>query len=153
MRVHEGTPESLILKGIEVVKTGIGMPAFVGDKSYMAFIQQYGVPVEEARNYALAGCIDPNLPGKSRVSAIFMFIVPMVLEITLHNGIFPKTGTQLGPKTGDPADFKTFDELFTAFKTQFAYFLELNAEYGNLWIHVHSEGFPDPVRTALMDDP
>ena len=153
MRVHEGTPESLIMKGIEVVKTGIGMPAFVGDKSYMAFIQQYGVPVEEARNYALAGCIDPNLPGKSRVSAIFMFIVPMVLEITLHNGIFPKTGEQLGPKTGDPAGFKTFDDLFNAFKIQFAYFLGLNAEYGNLWIQVHSEGFPDPVRTALMDDP
>ena len=153
LRVHEETPESLILKGIEVVKTGIGMPAFVGDKSYMAFIQQQGVPIEEARNFALAGCIDPNLPGKSRVSAIFMFVVPMILEITLHNGVFPKTGEQLGPKTGDPANFKTFDELFTAFKTQFAYFLGLNAEYGNLWIRVHSEAFPDPVRTALMDDP
>jgi len=152
LRVHEGTPESLIMKGIEVVKTGIGMPAFIGDKSYMAFIQQRGVPIEEARNYSLAGCIDPNLPGNSRVSAIFMFIVPMVLEITLHNGIFPKTGQQLGPKTGDPAEFKTFDELFNAFKTQFAYFLGLNAEYGNLWIQVHSEGFPDPVRTAFMKD-
>jgi pyruvate formate-lyase/glycerol dehydratase family glycyl radical enzyme len=153
LRVHEGTPESLIMKGIEVVKTGIGMPAFIGDKSYMAFLQEYGVPIEEARNYALAGCIDPNLPGKSRVSAICMFIVPMILDITLNNGVFPKTGEQLGPKTGDPADFRIFDELFNAFKTQFAYFLGLNAEYNNLWIRVHSEGFPDPVRTALMDDP
>ena len=152
LRVHEGTPESLIMKGIDVVKTGIGMPAFVGDKSYIAYIRRRGVPVEEARNYSLAGCIDPNLPGNSRVSAIFMFIVPMVLEITLHNGIFPKTGKQLGPKTGDPAEFKTFDELFNAFKTQFAYFLGLNAEYGNLWIRVHSEAFPDPVRTAFMKD-
>jgi formate C-acetyltransferase len=111
------------MKGIDVVKTGIGMPAFVGDKSYIAFIRQRGVPIEEARNYSLAGCIDPNLPGNSRVSAIFMFIVPMVLEIALHNGIFPKTGERLGPETGDPAGFKTFDELFNAFKTQFAYFL------------------------------
>jgi pyruvate formate-lyase/glycerol dehydratase family glycyl radical enzyme len=153
LRVHEGTPESLIMKGIEVVKTGIGMPAFIGDKSYIAFIQEYGVPIEEARNYALAGCLDANLPSKSRVSAICMFIVPMVLDIALNNGVFPKTGEQMGPKTGDPANFKSFNELFTALKTQFAYFLGLNAEYNNLWIRVHSEGFPDPVRTALMDDP
>jgi pyruvate formate-lyase/glycerol dehydratase family glycyl radical enzyme len=153
LRVHEGTPESIIMKGIEVVKTGIGMPAFIGDKSYMAFIQGMGVPVEEARDYALAGCIDPNLPGKSRVSAICMFIVPMVFEIMMHNGVFPKTGEQLGPKTGDPTEFKTFDEFFTAFKKQFAYFLGMNAEYNNIWIRVHSEAFPDAVRTALMDNP
>ncbi|HEX2965273.1 MAG TPA: pyruvate formate lyase family protein, partial [Syntrophorhabdaceae bacterium] len=153
LRVHEGTPESLIMKGIEVVKTGIGMPAFVGDKSYMAFIQQQGVPIEEARDYALAGCIDPNLPGKSRVSAICMFIVPMVLEIMMHNGVFPKTGEQLGPKTGDPTQFESFDDLFNAFKIQFEYFLRLNAEYNNIWIRTHSEGFPDPVRSALMHDP
>jgi len=134
-------------------KGGIGMPAFIGDKSYMAYLQEYGVPIEEARNYALAGCLDASLPGKSRVSAICMFIVPMILDITLHNGVFLKTGEQLGPKTGDAANFKTFEELFTAFKTQFAYFLGLNAEYNNLWIRVHSEAFPDPVRTALMDDP
>jgi len=152
MRVHEGTPESLIMKGIEVVKLGIGMPAFIGDKSYMAYLMENGVPIEEARNYALAGCLDASLPGKSRVSAICMFIVSMILDITLHNGVFPKTSEQLGPKTGDPASFKTFEELFTAFKTQFAYFLGLNAEYNNLWIRVHSEAFPDPVRTALMDD-
>lgn len=153
LRVHEGTPESLIMKGIEVIKTGIGMPAFIGDKSYMAFIQDQGVPIDEARDYALAGCIDPNLPGKSRVSAICMFIVPMVLEIMMHNGVFPKTGEQLGPKTGDPTQFKSFDDLFNAFKIQFEYFLGLNAEYNNIWIRAHSEGFPDPVRSALMHDP
>jgi pyruvate formate-lyase/glycerol dehydratase family glycyl radical enzyme len=152
LRVHEKTPEALMLKGIEVVKTGIGMPAFVGDKSYIEFLCSQGVPLEEARNYALGGCLDINIPGKSRLSAVAMFIVPMVLEIAMNNGIDPKTGQQLGPKTGDPEGFKSFDDLMEAFRKQFAYFLGLNAEYNNIWMCVHKEIFPDPVRTALLED-
>ncbi|MBN2062363.1 MAG: formate C-acetyltransferase [Deltaproteobacteria bacterium] len=153
LRVHKGTPETLMLKAIELVKTGIGMPAFIGDKSYIGYFLHHGIPLKEARNYAMAGCIDAALPGKSCMMAVSMFIVPMVLEITLNNGIFPKTGLQLGPKTGDPDTFTTFDELMIAFKKQFTYFLEFNAEYNNIWVQAHIDGFPDPIRTALMDDP
>jgi pyruvate formate-lyase/glycerol dehydratase family glycyl radical enzyme len=153
LRVHEFTPEALMLKAVELVKTGIGMPAFVGDKSYIGYFVHHGVPLEDARNYALAGCIDAALPGKSCMMAVAMFIVPMVLEITLNNGIFPKTGEQLGPRTGDPNTFTSFDELMSAFKEQFAYFLGFNAEYNNIWVQAHMDGFPDPFRTALMDDP
>ena len=76
VRVHEGTPEALMLKALEVVKTGIGMPAFVGDKSYIEYLVDQGVPLREARDYALAGCLDVNIPGKSRIHAFGMFIVP-----------------------------------------------------------------------------
>ncbi|HVN95182.1 MAG TPA: pyruvate formate lyase family protein [Syntrophorhabdaceae bacterium] len=153
LRVHQGTPDALMLKAVQLVRSGIGMPAFVGDKSYIGYFVGHGVPVEEARNYGMAGCIDAALPGKSCMVAVAMFIVPMVLEITLNNGIFPKTGAQLGPKTGDPETFTSFDELMGAFKKQFTYFLEFNAEYNNLWAQAIIDGFPDPVRTALMDNP
>ncbi len=153
LRVHEKTPEALLLKGIEVMKTGIGLPAFVGDRSYIEYLCTQGVPLEEARNYALGGCLDASIPGKSRISAFAMFIVPMVLEITMNNGLDPKTGRRLGPKTGDPETFQSFDDLINALKKQLAYFLELNAEYNNIWMRVHDELFPDPVRTALLDDP
>ena len=43
VRVHEKTPETLMLKALEVVKTGIGMPAFVGDKSYIQYLINQGV--------------------------------------------------------------------------------------------------------------
>jgi len=152
LRVHEKTPEEIMLKGIEVIKKGIGMPAFIGDKSYMAFLQKNGVPVETSRNYSMCGCLDVALPGNSRIGPYPMFIVSMVLEITLNNGIFKKTGKQLGPKTGDPTTFKTFDDFFKAFKTQFAYFSGLNAEYNNIFTRANAELFPDPVRTALTED-
>ncbi len=152
VRVHEGTPEKLMLKALEVVKTGMGMPAFIGDPSYIGYLTGEGVPLKDARNYALSGCLDVNLPGKSRTSAIGMFIVPKVLEIAIHNGFDPRLGIQMGPKTGEFESFKTFDDFMKAFKTQLTYFMSLAAEEHNVLLAAHTELFPDVVHSALMDD-
>ena len=152
IRVHEGTPEKLLLKGLEVVKTGMGMPAFIGDPSYIGYLTGEGVPLEDARNYTLSGCLDVNLPGKSRTSAIGMFIVPKVLEIAIHNGFDPRMGVQIGPKTGEFENFKTFEEFMDAFKTQLKYFMGLAAEEHNILLRAHTDLFPDVVHSALMHD-
>lgn len=152
VRVHEGTPESLMLKALDVVRTGIGMPAFVGDKSYIGFLVGQGVPISDARNYALAGCVDVNIPGKSRISAIPMFIVPRVLEIAMNNGVDPRSGKQLGPKTGEFVSFDTFDDFMLAFKTQLSHFLSLMQEFQNIMIMAESEATPDAFQSSLMAD-
>ena len=78
------------------------MPAFIGDKSYIGYFLHHGVPLEEARNYAMAGCIDAALPGKSCMMAVAMFIVPMVLEITLNNGFSQKQANNSAQKQEIP---------------------------------------------------
>ncbi len=150
VRVHDETPEALMLKALEVVKTGIGMPAFVGDKSYIEYLVSHGVPLEDARDYALAGCLDVNLAGKSRINAIGMFIVPLVFEITMNNGIEPRTGRQLGLRTGEFESFETFDEVIDAFKKQLIYFMGLAAEEHNILLRAQTELFPDAFHSALM---
>ncbi len=152
IRVHEGTPEKLLLKGLDVVKTGMGMPAFIGDPSYIGYLTGEGVPLKDARNYTLSGCLDVNLPGKSRTSAIGMFIVPKVLEMAIHNGFDPRLGIQIGPKTGEFESFKTYDEFLSAFKTQLKYFMSLAAEEHNILLKAHTDLFPDVVHSALMHD-
>lgn len=152
VRVHERTPEALMLKALEVVKTGIGMPAFVGDKSYIEYLVNQGVPLREARDYALAGCLDVNIPGKSRILAFGMFIVPLVFEITMNNGIELGTGRQLGPRTGEFGSFETFDDFMKAFKEQLAYFMSLAAEEHNILLRAQTELFPDAVHSVLMVD-
>ncbi len=152
VRVHEGTPELLMIKALEVVRTGIGMPAFVGDKSYIEFLLNERVPLKVARDYCLTGCIDASLSGQSRIIAYPMFIVPLVLELTLNNGVNPKTGEQLGPRSGDLESFKSFEELLEAFRLQLTHFMGLAAEYNNIWIRANNDLFPDPVRSVLMVD-
>ncbi len=152
LRVHEGTPEPLLMKALQVIKTGMGMPALVSDDSYIGYLTSQGVPLREARDYALAGCLDVNLPGKSRINAFGMFIAPLVFEISLNNGVEPRTGTQLGPRTGDIASFETFDDLVRAYKEQMKYFMGLAAEEHNILLRAQAELFPDAVHSALMVD-
>ena len=152
VRVHEKTPEKLLLKALEVVKTGIGMPAFVGDKSYIQYLLNHGVSLTEARDYALAGCLDLNLAGKSRISAIGMFIVPRVFEMMMNNGFDKRTGRQLGPRTGAFEDFKTFESVLKAFRAQLAHFMGLAAEEHNILLKAETDLYPDAFHSCLMDD-
>lgn len=152
VRVHDETPEPLMLKAIEVVKTGIGMPAFVGDRSYIEYLVSQGASIEDARDYALAGCLDTNIPGKSRIMAFGMFVVPLVFEITLNNGIEARTGKRLGLETGNIESFNSFDDLMQAFKKQLAYFMGIVAEEHNILLQAQRELFPDAVHSALMVD-
>jgi pyruvate formate-lyase/glycerol dehydratase family glycyl radical enzyme len=152
LRVHEGTPEALMLKALEVVKTGIGMPAFVGDKSYIEFLLSHGVPLRTARDYIMTGCLDANIVGRSRIGPYGMFIVPLVLDIFMHNGVDPNTGLQVGLETGELESFASFEDLMEAFKRQLVYFMGLAADKNNVELAVSRDLFPDPVRSSLMSD-
>lgn len=150
VRVHENTPEDFMIKALRVVRTGIGMPAFVGDRSYIAYLLGEEIALPDARNYALGGCIDATVVGKSRIASYGMFVVTKVLEAALYNGIDPRTGVQLGARTGQFTDFGTFDDFMKAYKAQLEYFLELHADKNNIELLVSRELFPDPVRSSLM---
>jgi pyruvate formate-lyase/glycerol dehydratase family glycyl radical enzyme len=152
LRVHDGTPQALLMKALEVARTGIGMPAFIGDRSYIEFFTPYGVSEEQAREYVMTGCLDANLPGKSRVTAIGMFIVPLVFDIFRHNGVDPNTGIEAGLRTGDWENFATYEEFYAAFLRQLQHFMELAAEKDNIELLVSRELFPDPFRASLMED-
>jgi pyruvate formate-lyase/glycerol dehydratase family glycyl radical enzyme len=150
VRVHEGTPEVLMLRALEVVRTGIGMPAFISDKSYIEYLLSQGVPLSLARDYIMSGCLDVNIVGQSRIVSYGMFIVPLVFDVFMHNGLDPNTHNQLGPQTGEPEGFDSFDDLLRAFKEQLAYFMGLAAERNNVEMQVARELYPDPVRSSLM---
>ncbi|MGD9240104.1 MAG: pyruvate formate lyase family protein [Desulfobacterales bacterium] len=152
VRVHEKTPEDLMQKALEVVKLGLGLPAFIGDKSYIKYLTSNGVPLKDARDYGISGCLDVNLAGKSRTSAIGMFIVPRVLEIFMNNGFDPRLDMQLGPQTGKFEEFNSFEAFMSAFKTQLQHFMGLAAEEHNILLQAHARLFPDAVHSALMDD-
>lgn len=151
-RIHDGSPKEFLLKSLEVVKTGLGMPALVSDKSYINYLLGHGVSLERARNYAMAGCLDTSLPGDSRISAYCMTVVPVIFDFFLHNGVEPRTGKQLGPKTGDIESFQSFEEFMEAFKRHLAYFMSMVAEYDNIFIRLKGEQWPYPFESALMTD-
>ncbi|MFC1532123.1 glycyl radical protein [Thermodesulfobacteriota bacterium] len=152
LRVHEDTPEELMLRAIELTKTGIGMPAFIGDKSYIGFLRSHGVPLETARNYALAGCLDCNIPGQSRITAFLMFIVTLVFDFFMHNGVAPRTGKHIGPSMEDIESYTSYSDFFKGFQKYLTYFMERFAENNNIFIRMRAELAPDAFFSMLWVD-
>ena len=151
LRVHENTPPELMKKALEVVRTGIGMPAFVGDKSYINFFTGNGMPLSDARDYCMTGCVDGNIPARSRSQVVTFFIIAQAFDVFMHNGYCRFTKENVGIPTGDVREMKTFEEFYAAFVKQFKYLMSMAAERNNVELIVQRDLFPDPFRSALMD--
>jgi formate C-acetyltransferase len=151
IRVHKGTPDELLEKGLEVVRQGLGLPAFVGDPSYIAFLTRHGVPLEQARDYLLAGCLDAALLGRSRVVSFPFVVVPLIFEITLNNGRHPRTGAMVGLATGEVDDLGDFDSLVAAVKAQLRHFIALTAERNHAEVAAQRDLYADPILSSLLE--
>lgn len=151
LRVHDNTPMSLMLEALEVVKTGIGMPAFVGDRSYIGFLLSKGVSVEKARNYALGGCLDVALPGELRIVEANFFVVPKVLEIFLNEGVEPRSKVVIGPRPVALESLNSYVKFMAEFKRYLRFLLSLWAEAVNLQALTKREIMKHFLETLLMD--
>jgi pyruvate-formate lyase len=148
LRVHGGTPDALMMKAMELLKAGVNIPSFLGDYSAIDLLLNNGVPIRLARDYAMTACLEIAVVGRSRFFFASQFIVPLVLDFFLNNGIEPRTGKQLGPKI-DVESYKSFDDLMLAFKGFLYYFIELGIQGRILAAGTQREQFPDPPASAL----
>ena len=81
-----------------------------------------GIPIQEARDWTAEGCVHPFVDHASTGDRPILFNHAKIFELALNNGADPKTGKQLGPLTGDPRNFSSFDEFYDAFKRQIDFF-------------------------------
>jgi pyruvate formate-lyase/glycerol dehydratase family glycyl radical enzyme len=157
MRVHRGTPEDLLVKALEVVKTGMGMPAMALDQSFLDYMTSGGIPLEVARNYDLCGCVDPALPGKASFLAGSFFVVPKVFEMFLNNGTDPRTGLQGGPFTPNVETYKNYADFVSDFKRYMQAFVSIYHEHSFLTKRNTGDVFSyydavEAIDTVLMED-
>lgn len=153
IRVSAQTPKDLLQKGVEVVSTGIGMPAFISEDQYISYLHDVRkLPIETAREFAIAGCLDITVPGKARGNHIAMFVVPAVIECAMNNGCDPSTGQQLGPQTGYLRDFKTYEEFYEAFMKQMEYCMKMYYDVANLKLQLDKRLFQDAIMSGFCAD-
>ncbi|HEU4627289.1 MAG TPA: pyruvate formate lyase family protein [Steroidobacteraceae bacterium] len=151
MRVHANTPDTLLHAALELISTGIGLPALISDESTIAYLLDQGVPLEDARDYAVAGSLGVNIPGQSRTIAWPMFTAPRVLEFAIQGGKDPRTGMQVGPLTKSLEQCATYEEFVESLKTQLAHFIALHGEFNNVTMQAYAERFPQTIETALTE--
>lgn len=156
LRVHPGTPENLMLKALECVRSGIGLPAFLGDESFINFFVNQSetnrLTIEEARGYVPTGCVDGNIPGVTRTQVATFFVVPQAMDICMHNGFCRYTNEFVGKSFGDVSQMETFDEFKNAIFEETRYLMSMANERINVELIAERELFPDVFRSALMKD-
>lgn len=152
LRIHPGTPKSLLLYACEIIRNGGGMPALFSDEVVMDSLLNVGVPYKEARDYAIVGCVEPTVIGAFGRNNGGYFNLARIVDFALNNGRDRLTGEQIGPKTGDPRSFTTFAQVKEAVKQQMAYFVKLLATENNIIDLVQAQATPHIYASTLFAD-
>lgn len=151
IRVWNGSPHELLIKAAELTRTGIGLPAYYNDEVIIPSLQSRGLTLEDARDYNIIGCVEPQKAGKTEGwhdAAFFNMCRP--LELVFSNG--KDKGVQISIKTGDIKDMKTFDDFYNAYKAQMEYNIQLLVNADNAIDVAHAERCPLPYLSCMVDD-
>jgi formate C-acetyltransferase len=153
VRVHAQTPQELLEAVAFVVSKGSGMPQVFNDEVIIPGQVNRGLPLAEARNYAVVGCVELSTPGKALGwSDASMFNLTRVLELTLFGGRDPQTGEQIGLPTAPLDQMASIEELERAYDQQLAYFVELMVRGCNVVDRIHAEVLPSPWLSLFVAD-
>jgi hypothetical protein len=151
IRVWNGSPEDLLIKAAELTRTGVGLPAYYNDEVIIPALMARGLTLEDARTYNIIGCVEPQKAGKTdgwHDAAFFNMCRPF--EFALHDG---RDGdVQVGPHTGDAAQFTTFEEVYEAYQKQMNYFIRLLVNADNAIDVAHAERTPLPFLSSMVED-
>ena len=152
LRVHEGTPDEVYSRATDVIKTGIGYPSLFNDEALIPLYERWGVPKNEAKQYAVSGCVYIEIPGKNVVRrSVGYFVLPKCLWWALHQGVNPKTGEQHGAKTPDPATFKSWEDVLEAYAEQVKFFTSKIETLERINNELLTQYAPRPFYSALLD--
>ena len=150
VRLNDNTPEEFSLLACEVARDVGGKLKFLGDKTAIANLERDGMTRQQANDYAIAGCTSPTVGGLSYNIPGGIISLPGILELALNNGVHRMTGLQLGLKTGNPADFTSFEQLWEAFCAQVRHVIPHCHAIKNTDKAMFSRYMPSPFQSSLL---
>lgn len=151
IRVWNKSPHELLLKAADLTRTGIGLPAYYNDEVIIPSLLSRGLTLEDARDYNIIGCVEPQKAGKTEGwhdAAFYNMCRP--LELVFSNGW--DKGEKIGIETGAVEDMATFEEFYDAYKKQMDYNISLLVNADNAIDVAHATRCPLPYLSCMVDD-
>jgi pyruvate formate-lyase/glycerol dehydratase family glycyl radical enzyme len=152
VQISKKTPDLFLKKALRIVRTGFGQPSIFNTDEIIQELLRQGKTIEDARNGGASGCVETGAFGKECYILTGYLNLVKILEITLSNGVDPRTGRKIGLKTGDPRKFKSFDEIFNAFQRQLKHFVDIKIMGNNIIECLYAEHLPVPFLSLLISD-
>ena len=152
IQLSRKNPDEFLKHACRIIRHGRGQPSIFNADMIVDELLRQGKSVEDARCGGASGCVETGAFGKESYILTGYFNLPKVLEITLFNGLDPRDGRKIGIETGDPREFKSFDELQAAFKRQLAHFIQVKLVGNDIIERLYAEYMPVPFLSVLIDD-
>ena len=152
IQVSKKNPDRFIKRATKIIKTGFGQPSVFNADLIGQELIRMGKSIVDARCGGSSGCVEVGAFGKENYNLTGYFNMPKVLEITLHNGVDPRTGKRLGLATGNPSEFQSMEQVFDAFERQVNYFIDIKVKGNNIIERLYAQYLPCPFLSLLVDD-
>lgn len=152
-RVHANSPAPFLRRCAQVIGKGSGMPQLFNDEAVIPALMEKGISQEDARNYAIVGCVELSTMGNSLGwSDAAMFNLVKALELALNDGKCMLSGIQMGAHTGTLADHATYEDVERAFATQIDYFFGRMLTCCDVVEKAHGMLLPSPFLSGVIRD-
>lgn len=152
IQVSKKNPDHFIRAAVEIIKTGFGQPSVFNTDALVQEMLRAGKDVRDARNGGCSGCVETGAFGTEAYILTGYFNLPKILELTLNDGFDKRTGKQIGLKTGTATDYRTYEELFAAYKAQVQHFMRIKLTGNNIIERIFMKYMPVPFLSVLIED-
>ncbi len=152
IQVSKKNSDRFIRQAVEIIKTGFGQPSVFNTDALVQEMLRAGKDVKDARNGGCSGCVETGAFGTEAYILTGYFNLPKILELTLNDGFDKRTGKQIGIRTGMATDYKTYEELFNAFRAQVNHFMRIKLTGNNIIERIFMKNMPVPFLSILIDD-
>lgn len=145
-------PDRFLKRALKIVREGWGQPSVFNADTVVQELLRQGKSVEDARCGGTSGCVETGAFGKESYILTGYLNLPKILELTLFDGVDMRTGKQVGPRTGNASSFRSFDEVWNAFRTQLDYFVDVKIRGNNVIERLFARHMPAPFLSSIIDD-
>lgn len=150
--ISSKNPDRFLISALKVVAPGFGEPPLFNFDGMIVKMLRQGKTLEDARKCGASGCVETGAFGKEAYILTGYLNLPKILEITLNNGVDPRTGKKIGIESGDPRKFKNFDELFDAFLKQLKHFISIKIKGNDIIESIYAKYLPVPFLSLWIED-
>lgn len=150
--ISKKTPQKFLKRACEISRKGWGQPAFYNTEAQITELINAGKSLEDARRGGSSGCVETGAWGNEAYILTGYMNIPKIFQLTLFNGFDEYSGKQLGLQLGYAKDFKTFDELWAAFKKQLKHFVDIKIRGNNVIERLYAEEMPAPCLSVVTND-
>ena len=150
--ISKKSPQKFLKRACEISRKGWGQPAFYNTEAQITELINAGKSLEDARRGGSSGCVETGAWGSEAYILTGYMNIPKIFQLTLFNGFDEYSGKQLGLQLGYAKDFKTFDELWAAFKKQLKHFVDIKIRGNNVIERLYAEEMPAPCLSVVTND-